>query len=432
MRLRKTYQNIDIKEFKSKILYWANQFDHIAFFDSNNYYSQHKNDFSFNTYESIIGIDSISIIQPKEDSFEALEKFFNQTQDWIFGHLSYDLKNEVENLSSNNIDYVNFPELSFFQAKFVFIIENNLIHFEYFEGLNPDAIIKEILTDKNASISLEESKINVQNRFQKTEYLETIEQVKRHIYRGDIYEANVCQEFYSENTSLEPISTYLNLIEVSPTPFASFYKLSDKFLLSASPERYLKKMGNKLISQPIKGTIKRGKTEEEDQALVLKLKTDKKERAENIMIVDLVRNDLTRAVLNSSVTVEELCGIYSFNQVHQMISTISAKIEKNTRLSTILKNTFPMGSMTGAPKIKAMELIEKFEKTKRGLYSGAVGYIAPNGDFDFNVVIRSILYNSENKYLSFTVGGAITANSKAKKEYDECLLKAKAILEVLK
>jgi len=201
--------------------------------------------------------------------------------------------------------------------------------------------------------------------------------------------------------------------------------------LSASPERFLKKINNKLISQPIKGTIKRGGSKIEDENLKFALKNDNKELAENIMIVDLVRNDLTRTVLNASVKVEELCEIYSFKQVHQMISTISAEIDNNLALSDIFKNTFPMGSMTGAPKIRAMEIIEKYEKTKRGLYSGAVGYINPKGDFDFNVVIRSIFYNSENNYLSFTVGGAITANSVPENEYNECLLKAKAILEVL-
>ena len=149
------------------------------------------------------------------------------------------------------------------------------------------------------------------------------------------------------------------------------------------------------------------------------------------MIVDLVRNDLSKTAKQASVKVEELCGIYSFKQVHQMISTISSEIDQETHFVDVIKSMFPMGSMTGAPKIEAMKLIEKFEKTKRGLYSGAVGYINPQGDFDFNVVIRSILYNFDKKYLSFSVGSAITAKSIAESEYDECLLKTEAIKKAI-
>ncbi len=154
-------------------------------------------------------------------------------------------------------------------------------------------------------------------------------------------------------------------------------------------------------------------------------------RSENIMIVDLVRNDLSRTAVKGSVKVEELCQVYSFRQVHQLVSTVVSEVEKTTSPVDILKETFPMGSMTGAPKISAMKIIEEEEETKRGLYSGAVGYFSPTGDFDFNVVIRSILYNKENKYVSFSVGGAITSKSTPEKEYEECLLKAKAMKHVL-
>jgi para-aminobenzoate synthetase component 1 len=149
------------------------------------------------------------------------------------------------------------------------------------------------------------------------------------------------------------------------------------------------------------------------------------------MIVDLVRNDLSRTATKGSVEVEELCGIYTFKQVHQMISTVVSQVENTTSAVEIIKTTFPMGSMTGAPKISAMKIIEELEETKRGLYSGAIGYFSPEGDFDFNVVIRSILYNSKNQYLSFSVGSAITSEATAEGEYEECLLKAKAMFEVL-
>lgn len=253
-----------------------------------------------------------------------------------------------------------------------------------------------------------------------------------HIQMGDIYEANFCQEFYAENTVIHPLETYLKLNAISSSPFAVFLKLTDLFLLSASPERFIRKQGNKIISQPIKGTARRATDLEEDQNLALALENDPKERSENIMITDLVRNDLSRTATRNSVQVEELCKLYTFKQVHQLITTVVSEVTEETSIIDVLKTTFPMGSMTGAPKESAMNIIENLEETKRSLYSGAVGYITPTGNADFNVVIRSILYHSSNNYLSFSVGSAITIKSEPEKEFEECLLKAKAMLEVLK
>ena len=252
-----------------------------------------------------------------------------------------------------------------------------------------------------------------------------------HIHRGDIYEANFCMEFYAENAQIEPLEIYQKLNTISEPPFAAYFKNNFQYLLSASPERYLRKEGLKVISQPIKGTARRSFDLEQDEQLKSDLAQNEKERSENIMIVDLVRNDLSQTATKGSVQVEELCQIYTFKQVHQMISTIVSEVENTTSPIEILRTTFPMGSMTGAPKISAMQIIEELEETKRGLYSGAVGYFTPNGDFDFNVVIRSILYNSENQYLSFSVGSAITSQAIPENEYEECLLKAKAMFEVL-
>jgi para-aminobenzoate synthetase component 1 len=243
---------------------------------------------------------------------------------------------------------------------------------------------------------------------------------------------NFCQEFYAEDAELDPYSYYIHLNKLSPAPFSVFYRTDGNYLISSSPERYLRKTGNRIISQPIKGTAPRHPDPAKDKASKQKLESDPKERAENVMIVDLVRNDLSRTAAKGSVKVEELCGIYSFSQVHQMISTVTSTLDSRFDFVDLLSTTFPMGSMTGAPKIRAMELIEDYEETKRGLYSGAVGYITPDGDFDFNVVIRSVLYNSKTKYLSFITGGAITSGSTAEREYNECLLKAKAITESLK
>jgi para-aminobenzoate synthetase component 1 len=252
--------------------------------------------------------------------------------------------------------------------------------------------------------------------------------LQQHIHRGDIYEVNFCQEFYA-TVKFSPEQAYLKLQKYSPAPYSCILKLNKNYLLAASPERFLKKTGKKIISQPIKGTSERNSNPKKDTLLKESLRTSPKERSENIMIVDLVRNDLSRIAEPGSVNVDELCGVYSFEHVHQMISSISATLTTDS-INQIIRATFPMGSMTGAPKLNALKLAEDFEPVKRGIYSGAVGYITPEKDFDFNVVIRCIQYNVENMYLSYMVGGAITSLSIAEDEYKECLIKARA-MEVL-
>lgn len=438
MRIYKTYPVTNTEIFKQKLLIWANQFSRIAYLDSNNYSQSVKSNFSYNSYECLVGVDSLSeIISNDNEGFKSLKEYINKTQDWLFGFFSYDLKNEDKNLSSNNFDGIIMPELHFFQPKYIFIVFENCVQIAFLPDItNADEInniFKEInnVYPPSSQDNAGEPGIKIAQRYSRQEYLETVNKLKYHIQRGDIFEINFCQEFYSENAVINPLHTYFKLKNVSPTPFSSYYRLDAQFLLCASPERFIKKIGNKLISQPIKGTIRRGTTEKEDISLKAQLKNDPKERAENIMIVDLVRNDLSRTAQKKTVKVEELCEIYSFKQVHQMISTVVSKLHKKNHFIDAVKNAFPMGSMTGAPKIRAMELIEKYEKTKRGLYSGSVGYISPDGNFDFNVVIRSILYNKTKKYLSFIAGSAITSKSIPEKEYDECLVKAEAMLEVL-
>jgi len=281
---------------------------------------------------------------------------------------------------------------------------------------------------------------SIRSRFSAQEYMDTVERIQQHILKGDCYEMNFCQEFYAEKAVIHPLNAYASLSRFSPNPFSAYYKLGDKYLLCMSPERYLKRSGNTLISQPIKGTSRRDTGNKElDELSKNNLRTSEKERAENIMVVDLVRNDLSRVCKKGTVKVDELCGIYSFPQVHQMISTISGELENDTSFCDIIKAAFPMGSMTGAPKKRVMELIEQYERSKRGLFSGSIGYIHPEGDFDFNVVIRSIAYNAAAAYLSFHTGSAITFRSGSAitfrsdpaGEYNECLLKAEAIKKVL-
>lgn len=384
-------------------------------------------------YDLLAGLGSISLCNPNNKRFANLSGYLN-LNDWSFGYFSYDLKNELEELKSNNIDALGFPELFFFQPEIVLTVKSNILSVHYYESTTSKGVIDDLIAKLFAYSSFANSisqNIIFKSRYTKQEYLDTIHQVKKHIARGDIYEMNLCQEFYTEDCIIEPADVFNQLYQVSPTPFAAFLKVNNKYLMSASPERYIRKEGDLIISQPIKGTAPRKSNVVEDEKVKLELSGDIKERAENVMIVDLVRNDLSKVATRGSVKVNELCGIYTFPQVHQMISTVTCKLQPNLSLIEPIKATFPMGSMTGAPKVRAMQLIEEFERTKRGLFSGAVGYFAPNGDFDFNVVIRSLLYNKENSYLSFTVGGAITFNSEPEKEYNECLLKAKAILTTL-
>jgi len=275
------------------------------------------------------------------------------------------------------------------------------------------------------------SPTKIKSRINKTDYLKTIDKIKNHLLLGDIYELNFCQEFYLENINLSPINLFEKFNKISKAPFSAFYRMDDKYLLCASPERFLKKQGLQIISQPIKGTIKRGATISENKKLTQELYESQKDRSENVMIVDLVRNDLSRICVPGTVEVKELFGIYSFSQVNHLISTVTGTLTPSSDFVDALKNTFPMGSMTGAPKVRSMKLIEEYEQSKRGLYSGAIGYITPEGDFDFNVVIRSMLYNAANGNLSFQVGGAIVNDSIPEREYEECLLKAAGIRRAL-
>lgn len=415
-------------QLKQQLLWWAHQFREVVFLDSNNYHQNYSN------YDCIVAVDAFtSITTDFMNAFEDLHQYQSQTKDWLLGYLSYDLKNDVEALKSKNFDGLEFPDLFFFQPKKIFLLKDNQLEIQYLR-LCDDEIendFEEILKVEISSFSsLQE--INIEQRISKENYISKVSKLLEHIHLGDIYEANFCMEFYAENAVIHPLETYQKLNTISEPPFAAYFKNKNQYLLCASPERYLKKEGSKVISQPIKGTSKRVFDSELDEQSKSELETNPKERSENIMIVDLVRNDLSKTATKGSVEVEELCKIYTFKQVHQMISTVVSEVEHTTSPTEIIKTTFPMGSMTGAPKISAMNIIENLEETKRGLYSGAIGYFTPSGDFDFNVVIRSILYNAQNNYLSFSVGSAITSLSIPEKEYEECLLKAKAMFEVLK
>ncbi|MGG9970424.1 anthranilate synthase component I family protein [Ferruginibacter sp. SUN002] len=426
MKKRTSFPITNFTEFKIQMLNWANRFNIFCLLDNQQY------NFDKPAFECLLAVGCKEKIELNTgNAFVQLTNFYSNQNDWLFGHIGYDIKNEVEQLSSENFDGIKFPDACFFVPEIILQLNNKEVTVLYEEG-TAEAIIDAIKSTSPIINALPVKPTDINSRFRRPEYLDSVNTIRQHILRGDCYELNFCQEFYADNIAIDPLSVYHHLVDFSPNPFSALYKLDDKFCICASPERYLKRSGNKIISQPIKGTAKRDlKDAEADEANKQYLINSSKEKSENVMVVDLVRNDLSKICIEDSVKVEELFGIYSFPQVHQMISTVSGEVTPDTNWIDIIKATFPMGSMTGAPKKKVMQLIEEFEKTKRGLFSGAVGYIKPNGDFDFNVVIRSILYNATAQYLSFQVGSAITYYSDAEKEYEECLLKVEAIVKVL-
>lgn len=409
------------------MLSWCNRFNICCFLDSQQYPSP------LQRYECLLGAGAVHSLQlpAGEGVYAMLRDFYEQHGDWLFGHLAYDLKNAVEPLHSAHPDGIGFPDLFFFVPETVIQLTEASIHIGSFTA-DPAEIYEQIRSAAVPAASMGEPSVAIQQRLQREDYLQTIRQLQQHILRGDCYEINFCQEFYATGVSINPLAVYHSLCHASPNPFAAFYKLDDRYLVCASPERYLKKEGRRLLSQPIKGTWQRDTTNEQaDTRNKEQLYHSAKDRSENVMVVDLVRNDLSRVCEEGSVQVDELFGIYSFPQVHQMISTISGLLRKDLHFIEAIRHTFPMGSMTGAPKRRVMELIEQYEQTRRGVFSGSVGYITPTGDFDFNVVIRSILYNAATGYLSFQAGSGITFYSNPEGEYEECLLKAAAIKKVL-
>lgn len=420
-----TFSISEFTETKEKVLNWAQQFGTFCFLDN------HQYQFFPGSVECLLAAGmKRHLVSGAGTALSQLQQFIDQKSSWVFGHLGYDLKNEIEQLSSSKPDRIGFPDLFFFEPEIVIRISEREI---IIEADDPEQVYKAVNSISKPENNTVMQQAEIQNGFSREEYISIINDLKKHIVRGDCYEINFCQEFFAENISINPLNVYKALSILSPNPFSALYRINDRWLICASPERFLKKNGNAILSQPIKGTSKR--------ELIDKVKDDRnkvdlfhsaKDRSENVMVVDLVRNDLAKVCEEGTVKVDELYGIYSFPQVHQMISTVSGELKKDTSFTNIIRAAFPMGSMTGAPKKRVMELIEKYEQTKRGIFSGAVGYISPNGDFDFNVVIRSIMYNDAARNLSFQAGSGITFYSDPEKEWEECLLKAEAIKQVLK
>lgn len=417
------FQLEDVVSFRLQAWYWGKDESYCT------YLYDHEIDYPSGGFRHLLAVGAKKVCKIQEgNTFECVEDFHRKNKKWIFGHWSYDLKNEVEFLCSDHQDGIDMPLAFFYIPKTLFIFEGNEV--EIISEEDPVAIFNQIKKTVVPSMTNGWGGA-VSPKISEQIYLDTVKKIQEHIVEGDVYEVNICMEFLAKNAELDPFDLYLRISKLSPSPFSAFHKVKDKFVVCSSPERFMRKIGNKVISQPIKGTIRRGENAKEDQKLKIQLRNDEKEVAENMMIVDLVRNDLARTCKAGTIKVPEIFGVYGFKSVFQMISTVEGEMKEGQSITSVLKKAFPMGSMTGAPKVMAMALIETYERTKRGLYSGSIGYITPEGDFDFNVVIRSAFYNAVNQYLSFQIGSAITIDSVAEKEYEECLLKAKGMLDAL-
>jgi para-aminobenzoate synthetase component 1 len=409
--------------FKRSALVWASHFPVFAYFDSNAFLKDR-----YGQYDMLLAVDQVRDIRAEAGkAINSLKDFHHDKPSWLFGTLGYDLKNEIEALESVHQSLISFPDLYFFEPRYLLLLEGNqlTINRRPIEGM---ALLDAIQSIR--SFPQPNHEISLRPELSKEEYLDRMQQIRQHILEGDFYEINFCQQFTAKG-HIDPIATFFSLNKMGEAPFSACFKYEEKFVLSSSPERYLKKQGRKLISQPIKGTAARDVDPYKDRKLLKDLMHSEKEQAENVMIVDLVRNDLRRVSKTGTVKVEELFGAYSFKQVHQIVSTISAEMQDGLHWTEAIRASFPMGSMTGAPKVEVMKRTEALECFRRNWYSGAMGYINPEGDFDFNVLIRSIFYDNEQEQISVPVGGAITFDSEPEAEYKECLLKAEAMRQVL-
>ena len=422
-RKEKVFKVENMNHFKDKLLFFSKSKENVILLDSNS----KKND-----YEFIFSYGKISELKSFDNSLDKLDNYIKKVDDWIFGFISYDLKDEIEGFKSKNLKYFDVPNLSFFQPSTIWVFDGVELKALYFDEKELFDVWNEI---NKIHISCDSIKSNpnveLKGRLSKEEYIKKIKNIKKRIKMGDTYELNFCFDFFNDNTKINPENTFKKLNKLTESPMSVYYKDHHLHVLSSSPERFIKRNKKTIISQPIKGTKKRGKNIDEDVFLINSLKNSIKEKSENHMIVDLVRNDFSRIAKKGSVKVTELSKINTYKNIHQMVSTIEAQIENDMFFSTILKSTFPMGSMTGAPKIKTMKIIDELEETSRGIYSGAIGYIDPNKNFDFNVVIRTIIYDDKLSKISVNVGSGITFKSDPKDEYEECLTKIDALKKSL-
>lgn len=410
----KIYPLTNRENFLIKMLNWVNRFDIFSFTHNCGYSSPLG-------FRNFIAVGNVATLP---DNFDEVKALLNSNPGWWFAHFNFEFG---ERVSSESADLTGFPRSVLFQPVHLLeLVEDGVII--HLSNLSDDALLQQIEEAETQPTEINTG--DIENVISKETYISSLEKILQHIQRGDCYEMNYCQAFTAE-IQAHPVQLFLNLIQASPNPFAAFYRYKNNYCICASPERFLMKTGSHLLSQPIKGTTPRGKTPEEDKAFYEMLRNSEKDKKENVMVVDLVRNDLNRVCVAGSVKVPALFAVKSFPGVHQMESTIVGNLREDKDAVDALAATFPMGSMTGAPKHRVLQITREFESQQRGLFSGTIGYFTPDRDFDFNVVIRSIFYDIDKSKVAFLAGGGITHKSIPEKEYEESLLKTRAIRKVL-
>lgn len=430
--LQPAYFNIKEPDIKKRVLDFVSQRNTFAFFDSHHGKSIPA-PITGNRYAFLAMAGVSDEIKTSINALDALDEFVTkhrQNLDWICCLVSYDLKNEIEQLSSSGKEAITFPVVHCFVPEMAFTVDETGLLSVHSASETPESVYRQLMeysTGRTGGVN----GCSVKQKIDKKSYTEAFNQVTQHLKRGDIYEATLCQQSVISFNECDPTALFNKLCEKSPNPFSVLYKDGNKAIVCSSPERFLRHDFDLLMSQPMKGTSRRSEDQYEDARLKASLASSEKECAENVMIVDLVRNDLSKVAQKGTVKVDELFGVHTFASVHQMISSVSCRLQPDAGFASVLKATFPMGSMTGAPKISAMKIIDKLEGFKRGMFSGTIGFFAPGGYFDFNVVIRTICLDLENKLATVTAGGAITIHCDLESEWQECLLKLKPQLHAL-
>jgi para-aminobenzoate synthetase component 1 len=349
----------------------------------------------------------------------------------VFGYISFEAKKLFEKNSYRNSSSDGSDFLYFFEPEHIWKEENGKWKALGEEEPNERSVIEDFLSSyKNVEITSIEEKLVFEMLESEVSYVEKIQDILNNIQQGQYYETNFCIPLQASGELKDAFVHFSKMNNATEAPHATYFNGDKLQLLCTSPERFIQKKGTQIISQPIKGTIRRGLNSEEDAQNKALLQSSEKERSENIMIVDLVRNDLSRIAEKASVNIKSLCELHTFKTLHHLISTVEAQLPSNITFTEILAATFPMGSMTGAPKISSVKHMEKLEILDRGIYSGSFGVIEPDGNFDFNVIIRSAVYNKEKKQTTIKVGSAITNASNAEAEFEECLLKAASTLSI--
>ncbi|MCT8978068.1 aminodeoxychorismate synthase component I [Clostridium sp. CX1] len=352
------------------------------------------------------------------------------------GYFSYDLGRSIERIPSMSKEEIKIPDCYFYFYDNAVIVDNlqKKIYItavgilkEKNESIND--IKGRILAGKRVQyVDLQERTTKFYSNFEEDEYIDTVEKVRQYIRNGDIYITNLTQRFSCE-TRRSPYEVYRDLRHINPAPFAAFINVEDFSIVSSSPERFLEVRNNMVETRPIKGTRPRGKNNEEDLKNKVELMNSEKDKAELLMIVDLERNDLSKVCKPNSVKVTELFKLEQYSTVFHLVSTVVGELKDKYTALDCIKACFPGGSITGAPKIRSMEIIEELEETRRNIYTGAIGYLGFDGNADLNIVIRTILMKDGKAY--FGVGGGITWESIKEAEYEETIDKAKALMRVL-